>query len=260
MSHPLDGARERLNRAEQNIHNLNSEITDFLKPAPIIVMTVDVERREPIVTDENRKAWEDLQKFGVRKVPLRFRVLAGEIIHHLRCAFDHIAWQLSSPESQTKFPTRIEFPVFDKDPSLDKEKLQLYQRKIKGIASATALARIDGLQPHRRPNPLRDPLWLIHNMDRIDKHREVVMAIQIMKLQISAGATAIGFGIQKPWENRPRRVQLVGHSDVEMNVKISANITLGEFTGANDESIIPTLVNLLRFTRNSVQSFSGEFV
>ena len=97
-------------------------------------------------------------------------------------------------------------------------------------------------------------------MDRIDKHRELIMAVQIMNVRIFRGATAVGYGFIRPWEIRPRNVRIMGHPDVNMNVEMSANITLGEFRGTKDESIIPTLNDLLRFTRDSIESFLEEFV
>ena len=91
--HPLDGARERLKRADESIQKLNIEVTDFLAPAPIVTLDVDIEQGKPIITDKDREAFQKLQEFVAGSVPLRLRVLAGEVIHHLRSAFDHIAWQ-----------------------------------------------------------------------------------------------------------------------------------------------------------------------
>ncbi len=261
--HPLNGARERLDRADESIRNLNAEIDRFLVPAPVITMDVDVEQRRPIVTDPDREAFEELKNFiRGQVVPPRMRVLTGEIIHHLRSAFDHVAWQLSSADFQANSPNQVEFPVFKERPELcgvTKNKISRYCRKIQGIASSTALARIDSLQPYHRTNPSRDSLWLIHDMDRIDKHRELVLAVFIMKLDIQANATAHGFGVCMPWEKMPRSIHLVGPPDVKMKVKMSAQITLGEFSGREDLPLIPTLHNLLTFTVDSIESFAEEF-
>jgi hypothetical protein len=60
-NHPLDSARERLKRADENISNLDSEIRAFLAPVPIINFTV--KGKEPIFTDESSKAFEQLRGF-----------------------------------------------------------------------------------------------------------------------------------------------------------------------------------------------------
>jgi hypothetical protein len=258
--HPIDGARERLKRADQNIHNLNCEIDRFLSPAPVV--TWEVEGNDPIVTDENRKAYEELKEFIKATVPLRFSVLAGEIIHHLRSVFDHVAWQLSSPAFQANSPRQIEFPIFRTRPvpcGITRKQMCAYCRKVEGINSPTALVRIDSLQPYWVTNPLRHSLWLIHDMDIFDKHRELKMAVFIAKLNISGNVQVKGFGQQMPWEKRPRSMFILDNPEVDMKAQMFAQVTFSEFSGRDDESIIPTLQHLLRFTTDAIESFAEEF-
>lgn len=264
MPHALDGARERLKRADENIQNFNREITDFLAPVAPITLNVDMPAQKPIITDEDRKAFEKLVKFlKEHTVEPRFSVLAGEIVHHLRSAFDHLAWQLSSANLQTKSPAQIEFPVFRDAPKLcgvAKNKICRYCRKVEGISSPSALARIERLQPYHGVDPSRHPLWLIHDIDRIDKHRELILTVYIMQLNISANAQVSAIGEMLPWELKPRNVHLVGSpTNVEMKVKMAAQISLGEFSRRDDQPIIPTLQNFLRFTTDAVESFAEEF-
>jgi hypothetical protein len=47
---------------------------------------------------------------------LRFSVLAGEVIHHLRSCLDHLVWQLSSEPFRSAHSDRIEFPVYERAP------------------------------------------------------------------------------------------------------------------------------------------------
>jgi len=230
-------------------------------------MDVDVPTRNPIITDENRKAFDELRQFITsQSVKPRFSVLAGEIIHHLRAAFDHLAWQLSSPIFQAKSPHQIEFPVFDVRPKrcgkcggVNPNKLCRYCRKIEGIASPTALTRIESLQPYKGATPGHHPLWLIHDMDRIDKHRELVLTVHIMRVNIQANAALNGTGQQLPWEVNPRNVRLTRPPQVDMKVKMSADVTFREFSGRDDDPIIPTLQNFLRFSADSLEGFTVEF-
>lgn len=259
--HPLDGARERLKRADENIRNLDVEIGTFLKPVPVI----SFEGENPVFTDDDKKAWEELRNFIVNNtVKPRFAVLAGEIVHHLRSAFDHLAWQLSSSELQTNSPHQIEFPIFRQEPDwcagLTKNKICRYCRKIEGIASPSALTRIEALQPYKRSDWDRHPLWLIHDMDRTDKHRELILAVYIMKLNVTGNAQFTAVGQQMPWELKPRNLRILGVSEVQVKGQMSAQITFKEFSGRDDQPIIPTLQNLLSFTVNSVESFASEFV
>jgi len=262
LPHALNSARERLKRADENIRQLNTEIANFLAPLPVI--TFDVEQGKAVLTEQHSKSFEELKEFiKGQTVSPRFSVLAGEIIHHLRSAFDHLTWQLTSAEFQAKpAASKVEFPVFHKRPklcSITKDKMSSYCRKVEGIASPSALARIDGLQPYIRDNPKRHPLWLIHDMDRIDKHRELVLAIYIMSVNISADTQLVGVGRQMPWELKPRDVRIVVVGNVIMKGKMSAQVTFREFSGRDEQSIIPTLNNLLRFTTDSIESFAEEF-
>jgi len=260
---PLDGAHERLKRADENIQNLNREIVILLAHAPIVVLPVDVAARKPIISDEDRKTFEKLREFIVStSVPPRLKVLAGEIIHHLRCAFDHLAWQLSSAKFQAKSPNQIEFPVFKERPKLcgiTKDKICRYCRKVEGIASPSALARIEWLQPYCGQNPARHPLWLIHDLDRIDKHRELILVACSGQLSINANTIIPGLGQIQPWEIRARNVLITGPAEVEMKAQMTAQITFNELTKRDDQPIVPTLQNLLRFTTDAVNSFAEEF-
>ncbi len=68
-----------------------------------------------------------------RAIPLRFSVLAGEIVHHLRSCLDHIVWHFSNPAYRTDERKRryIEFPDL-KDPPSPVYVFTQYERKIDG--------------------------------------------------------------------------------------------------------------------------------
>ena len=87
MPPSLDSARERLSRADENIQSLKREIDSFWAPAPTVIL--NVERNEPVITDKDRKAFEELKEFI--KTPIRV---------------------------QTNSPHQIEFPVFDRTPEV----------------------------------------------------------------------------------------------------------------------------------------------
>jgi hypothetical protein len=262
--HPLDGARERLKRADENIQNLNREILDFLKPAPIVVLDVDVDAERPIIDDADRAMLEKLKEFILStSITLRLQVLTGEIIHHLRCGFDHTAWQLSSTDLQTTSPNQIEFPVFKERPKLcgiTKDKMCRYCRKVQGITNPGALARIDSLQPYHRSDAARHPLWIIHEMDRIDKHRELILVACSGQINLNALAQIPAVGQFVPWEISPRSVQVTGPpTNVQMKAKLTAQVTFNEFSKRDDQPLIPTLQDLLRFASDAIESFTKDF-
>lgn len=262
--HPLYGIREKLERADKNIHNLDAEMSEFIAPLPVIEHGIN-----PIFTDEDRKAWETLQNAHKAGIPPRFSILAGEVIHHLRSCFDHLAWQLSSTEFRaTKASSKVEFPIFNDEPDwctrntktgmLTRNEMCGYCRKVQGITSPTALTRIGGLQPYVRPDPLDDFLWIIHDMDRIDKHRELVMTVMIPGASISGNT--IMQAVLKQQAGRPSQIiPLIGTAQMNVNVKISLKIAFSEFGKRKEQPVTPSLFQLLNFTRNTIESFAGEF-
>jgi hypothetical protein len=51
-----------------------------------------------------------------------------------------------------------------------------------------------------------------------------------------------------PWETIPRNIRPIGPPrNVEVKVKMSAQVTFGEFNKRDDKPIIPTLKDLLNF-------------
>src|SRR5207302_10873159 len=107
MGHPFDGIEEKLKRADQNIRNLDSEMASWIQSSDY-----------PTIPNDNIEVFQKAVDYhAAREMPLRFSVLAGEVVHHLRSCLDHLAWAFSSTKERTEHPTRIEFPVFGSEPS-----------------------------------------------------------------------------------------------------------------------------------------------
>src|ERR1700679_1551898 len=104
--HPFAGIAEKLKRADQNIFSFHTEINLFLKSG-----------NYPIIPHPNDERWQEAVDYHRNKsIPVRFAVLAGEIVHHLRSSLDHIVWHFSSDEARLKGQNVIEFPVFESKP------------------------------------------------------------------------------------------------------------------------------------------------
>src|SRR3990172_9130088 len=144
MNHPLDGVHEKLERANENILNLEREIIAFLQDGTYRV----------IPNQEPESVQEAIEAHANRIIPRRFSILSGEIIHHLRSCLDHIAWELSSPQKRARDPKGIEFPVYSSKP-VDKDAIRRYQRKVEGIPDP-GLKIIEAMQPYHR-----DPAFML---------------------------------------------------------------------------------------------------
>lgn len=239
----LAGIYEKLNRAEESIADLNSQIVAFLK-----------ERPEGGFSDDKQKAAKELAEFHAKRViPLRFGVIAGEVIHHLRSSLEHIAWMLSNEAYRRDYPTRIGFPVKETKPTT-KDELASYDRQVKGIADAGALALIENLQPYNAPNPPDDPLTILHGLSNEDKHHTLILVITSWNLAFTIPTALfrtvaiIGLDDKKEWLDPA----LTAKPKLEFTPQI-AFAQIGRWKG---EPVIPVLTRLLNAVKDDVKRFS----
>jgi hypothetical protein len=107
----------------------------------------------------------------------RVYLLVGDFAHNLRCVLDHIVWQLVTLGKQAIPTERVPWPVLNSpDPST-------LGRQTKG-AAAPAVALIESFQPyHAGPDPAykQHPVWQVHKLDIVDKHRRAVINESIVE-------------------------------------------------------------------------------
>jgi hypothetical protein len=176
----FDGIEEKLKRSNENIKNLDAEVAAFFQ-----------EGKYPVLPEHgNKLLLEAIEYHKNRVLPLRFSVLAGEIVHHLRSCLDHIAWQFSSHQYRKDHFRRIEFPIFDKKP-IDKESIARYERKVKGITDSSVRMLIESHQPYKAPDPIDHPLLILHKMDIFDKHRELILSVPTGSRQLPVGMRGV---------------------------------------------------------------------
>jgi hypothetical protein len=187
VSHPLDGCFAKIERAKEQIVNLNTEITTlFSSGAYTVVGENQFERR--------RYAFKLLGP----PPPLRIAVIAGEIVHQLRSAFDHVVWALAN-KSAVPDNERVQFPVCDSPEKFEKA---VRGGIIKGV-SRTDRILIEALQPYRESDPANSILRIIHDLDIADKHRLLVVVTHALFLGNTLvvtknNCTDRAFGIELP--------------------------------------------------------------
>lgn len=105
-------------------------------------------------------------------LPDEFRLILGDCLHNLRAALDALVYELALwyldiyplPEGRA---SGLEFPVFGDRVMTTRE----HRRKI-GCIHPDAQAVIKRLQPYNRGDEFaRDPLWVLHRLANVDKHR-----------------------------------------------------------------------------------------
>lgn len=179
--HPFAGIAEKLKRADENIGNLKSEIDLFIESGEY-----------PVIAKVNSEMWKKAMAYHREKpIPLRFSVLAGEVVHHLRSCLDHIVWHFSDDTSRRIAQNAIEFPILEFEPT-KKNEIERYERKIQGITKANVLSLIKDMQPYNAgADTAHHALLIVHNMDRFDKHRELVIINSNVEVNFPPGLEAI---------------------------------------------------------------------
>jgi len=237
------GIREKLVRAKQNILNLQIEIDRFLQGGEY-----------PTFPDNDQELLlKAISYHKNRVIPLRFSVLAGEIIHHLRSCFDHIVWQFSRQSYREAKPTKIEFPVQEVRP-INKKVLTGYERYVKGVFNPGALILIEMFQPHNSPDPPDSPLLIIHKMDIMDKHRELVLCASTGALQLPMDAIYRYLRYQYG-ESGSAPVDL--GDEFQRHGKIVPQISFKQFGGREIEPVVQGLAELHNFTIKAVNMFEN---
>jgi len=238
----LAGIHEKLKRADESIHDLNSQIVAFLR-----------ERPEGGLSHDKQKAAKEFAEFYAKRViPLQFGVIAGEVIHHLRSSLEHIAWMLSSQAYRNAHPRWIGFPIIATKPPT-KDEIASYNRQVKGIVDNGALALIERLQPYKAPNPADDPLAILHDLSNEDKHHTLILIVSqwsaALTLPPLGTFTISGFDTQHHEWALPASAK-------NPKLEFAPYIAFAQIGRWKGEAVIPVLTRLLNAVQDDVKRFS----
>jgi hypothetical protein len=216
--------RVKVERAYKHLHELEAAV---LSLGEVTIKTIRIERESEFAKPVLKA--DPLYIYGFN-IP----AIAGDVVHNLRCALDHLAFQLvsvgvESGESRTEKWEKIQFPILysrDGDESRKRRCVQGMRRE--------AIEAIDALNPYKDGNPA---LWLLAKLDNANKHSFNLLVGEV-SLQIGDPYfTSLG---------APKNNQ-----DVNLAVSESAS-ELG-IAGAN--SLLPTLHQLAELVSNIITSF-----
>jgi hypothetical protein len=233
LTHPLDGCRERVKRANEHFGELEREITVlFEKQANAVPFNLDT---KPPHSPVNVRL--PAETFA----GLRLGTLIGEICYNLRCALDYLVYALAeldagSPQKGTQFP------IID----MANDFAGRGKAMLSGVNFAH-VAKIEGLQPYngcKWTGRLRD-------LSNMDKHRHIVPSGGNTQVTVHSGlekdlTRICGFKRKAPHP--------ITGEDVDVKVHI-----LGEITFADRSLVIDTLYELKTQVANTLQHFGSEF-
>jgi hypothetical protein len=199
---------------------------------------------------------------------MTYSVLAGEIVHHLRSVLDHLVWQLVLVNGNR--PTeRNEFPICDTRSKFDES---IKRKKLTGVSTAVE-SKIESLQPYHFTKLEASWLWVIHELDRIDKHRLLVVLLAAMRLgqrivlrQASdhitiTGMTPPNWVSATPTGAEVFRIELGEPypESVSFEAEFEMAACIDHVGSISMPKLVPTLLGALAGIRSAIQSFEKDF-
>lgn len=205
MTAPPPGYQLKLDRARDHRDTLDKAIKRWVKGSCRAVRKFDPGTGEHVV-----------RALIAKPLPADLPLLIGDSAHNMRAALDHISYQLATnytqPLSSSQART-VEFPILN-DPDA-------FGRTTKSgePAVGSGLSKVHFADPAVRPlieamQPYNGGDWellaLLHDLDRIDKHRELNLSVAMhQEVHVDCGDNA---RIQQFTLDPP--VRSIDHDDV----------------------------------------------
>jgi len=223
--------RVKIERAKKHLRDLAAE----LLAAKNVRTTVVGTKHDP-QSGEPKRGFVTLPR-----LPFDAVATAGDIVHNLRSALDHLAYQLVVVGSGKEPSRRVEFPIAKDATTYEAEKA----RKVEGMRPL-AIEAIDNLKPYKSGN---DRLWRIHELDNIDKHR-TLFSVDHDYLFYSDW-----FGGDYWFKTDTPHFAGVFDEHVEHDVQLEVDKAISKTKIAKGNSLLPSLHQLVDFVDELVAYF-----
>jgi hypothetical protein len=222
--------RVKIERAKKHVDDLEAAVVSLGEPS---FNTISLEF-EP-GTGETRLESRPLHIYGP-DIP----TIAGDAIHNLRCALDHLAFQLVTVgitfgEQRVKPWQDIQFPIFNSPGTYESRKA----RCVEG-ARKEAVDAIDRLKPYKGGN---EPLWLLRQLDNTDKHSFI----------LATGEDVIVGGV--PLKTYEPYFTSIGIPKDDEDVNLTSDTRLVEPAVGRANALLPTLHKLTQLVSKIVMEF-----
>jgi hypothetical protein len=139
---------------------------------------VEAACRKAIIRDRDKQRSEYVFRFDrVPSIPVELNAIIGDAIHNLRASLDHLAWQLvlATGGTPSTGPDPTTFPIHEVPPSADR--WGRTRPQINPGVPKKLRELLDEVQPYKRPKPAHHELAVLHRLDIIDKHRELLVTV-----------------------------------------------------------------------------------
>lgn len=124
-------------------------------------------------------------------VPNSISLTVGGVVHNLMSALDHLVGQLVL-ENGRKLTGDEAFPIYARE--MTTIQFRRHTKSRIGNCSDAARDLIEQLQPYQKGDDAnKDPLWIIKELDRLDKHQRINIVGGSYRMAIKPGTT--GFSL-----------------------------------------------------------------
>lgn len=166
MSMNLTSVNAKLERAEQHLQALQDEL--------VLWMAKEQYTISPQVNADSTRYSLIAHRVGTEPPLQRWTLMAGDCIHNLRCALDHLVYSIAVHEHNQDPPPdekKLMFPIT----STALHFMESHAR-IKALSTGVQSV-IESVQPYNRPHSKLPPLLgILSDLENIDKHRLLRLA------------------------------------------------------------------------------------
>lgn len=154
----LSVVRTKIERANQHLGELVVIRDSFMQTKPYTILS----------RPNTQPGYYDFYVTDIHCPPKEIALITGDVIHNLRAALDHLAYELvllngAEPTTATCFPIHDDAALYN----------SRHERQVRGMGQP-AIDAISATQPYKGGN---DALWVLHKLDIEDKHHALFVAI-----------------------------------------------------------------------------------
>jgi hypothetical protein len=151
--------RGKVERAEKHLRDLEVVRDRFIDTKPYVILS----EHDPQTGDHIFKIMD------IQIPPAEIGLIAGDLIHNLRSALDHLAYQLVYANGNTH-TRQTAFPIWECATEYHTQR----GRRVQGMAQR-AIDAIDTTEPYKGGKG--EILWAIHDLDIADKHHAPLVTL-----------------------------------------------------------------------------------
>lgn len=241
--HPLQGAFDRVDRAEEHLTEFEAEEASFGQAYHDNLLLKPNSQPPPDFTTHEQ----------VAVIPsARSAILLGEVIYNFRAALDYLVFELAFHDSGI-VQNGTQFPICDAIGGFD----GVAPKFLVGLNSAHRAA-IEGLQPYNGCN------WaaVLRDISNPDKHRRLVRDGYAFRIHMTSLPAPALRGVNAPMVRSERRAVRASGEEVNVYLATEAPIMLNALTPRGDRKMMPVKIltdQIKTGVRDTLEAFKPEF-